>query len=698
MKLLILVTGLLMLASCSFEEPYIPAWQSRVKVEFRSLSVEAADLIQSASLQDTVLGNATDTVYFFSTEDSLEKQTIDAEELAFVTEGEHINQTVGIIELDQPPPAETDTVRLSDLFPDLNLGAGSVLPPIPATTLQPPDQFTSFEDFQSITIDSANFRLEFANNLILTIAPGMRVTVYDETRYTDSDSGKVASFIFTDSIPSGTVAFSDPVALSGKILHNQIRLAYRIPLAPVDTATTLTQQDVDSYFITTVHLSTLRVTHAVADVPEQTVTRDDVTPIDTQDKSVSTLKIGQGAVALNVRNHLKIGADMTITLLNVLDANDQPRVVTMGLDANGQTQKTVNLAGAKVINADAPGEAIKELKYNIVAVTRPSNGFVDIDQNDSIAVDVTIDTLKIDYLEGDIGNITYDIDPIEQNDILGDSEINGSFTLPDVRLTFDFYNQIGFPVNANLYVTGYHRDAQSGLVTDSVTVSLEETIAAGNNSQAVKTTVVLDAQSGSPSIVDLMAIMPTDIRVSGNISVNGQGSLAARDAFWAAYRIESPLSIRIDKPVTVETDKSILTESDLDAETRDRITHDLVNVQLNLDIENGWPVGAQVAYIMAVDSNFVYDSTVTDARLKLVVPLTLPAGETDADGYVTRAGVTQNSIALDSTQLKIFEKMPLYIGTQVKIDATSGKIILRKHDAVTLSGNVIIDTKVDPNE
>ncbi len=698
MKLIIPLAIALLASSCSFDEPYLPAWNAQVTVHFSPYTVEAADLVTTDYLADTLINGVADTVFFFSVEDSTGRQSIDPAELAFKPEGKSIVENVGMIQLDAPAPVSTDTVRLSDLFPDLSLVAGSVLPPLPRKTISPPDEVVSFNEFVSITIDSAGLYLVFDNQLILSIEAGMEVTLFDELRINDPDSGRIGTIRFNTPIPAGSIGTSEKLALNNVVMHNSFRLRYSIPIAAVDTATTLTQEDVDSYFITTVHMGALQVSSAEAEIPEQSVIREDVTTLDTGDKSLTLARIDKGAIHIDVNNHLNVGADFDIILLNLVDGNDQPKHIPLSVNENQASNTSIDLSGLTLRNHTAPGDPVTALAYRLEAVTRASNGPARISATDSIEVSVALDSIFIGYFEGDVGTVEMTIDPIEQNDVLNGSDIEGSFTFPDVRLVFDFYNEINFPIDTRLTISGYARDAVSGRITDSVTVKVRKTIAPGQSGRPVKTAVVLDANSTSPSIVDLMSIFPTDIIVSGSSVVSGSGSISADDAVWANYRIESPLTLQIDQPIRVESAKSEITESDLDADTRDQITRDIASLNMALNITNGWPVGAQVTFYLAADSASLFDSTVTDPRQKLIIPFKVDAGAVDADGYVTGETVSVIPVLLDSTQLKVFNNIPLYYGFVTSIAATPQKVTLRKHDALSVGGSIKVKTKVDPNE
>ncbi len=696
-KLLPLIIAL-MSFSCSFDEPYLPAWNTQVTVHFNPYTVEAADLVTSSYLADTLLSGATDTVFFFSVEDSTGPQGIDPAELAFKPEDKSIVETVGLIELDAPAPVSTDTVTLADLFPDLNISAGAVLPPLPQTTLSPPDEVVSFDEFVSITVDSAEMYLVFDNKLILSVEAGMEIILFDEARINDPDSGLIGTILFTDPIPAGGSGTSEKLALNDVTLHNSFRLRYRIPIAAVDTATTLTQEDVDSYFLTTVHMGAMRVSSAEAEIPAQSVTREDVTALDTEDKSLTLARIDKGALYIDINNHLNVGADFDIVLLNLVDENDQPRHIPLAVNENQTSNTSIDLSGLSLRNHARPGDPVTDIAYRLEAVTRASNGAVRISSTDSIEVSVRMDSVYIGYFEGDVGTVELTIDPIEQNDVLDGADIDGSFSFPDVRLVFDFYNEINFPISTSLKISGYVRDAAGGQITDSVTVNVQKTIAAGQSGQPVKTTLVLDANSSAPSIVDLMSIFPTDIVVSGKSVVSGSGSVAADDVIRAKYRIESPLTLQIDQPIRFESSRGEITESDLDADTRGRITRDVSALNMALNIENGWPVGADVTFYLAADSAALFDSTIIDPRQKLIIPLKINAGSVDGDGYVTEETVSSVPVSLDSTQLKIFNNIPLYYGFVTSIAATPQKVTLRKHDALSVDGSIKVKVKVDPNE
>ena len=71
-----------------------------------------------------------------------------------------------------------------------------------------------------------------------------------------------------------------------------------------------------------------------------------------------------------------------------------------------------------------------------------------------------------------------------------------------------------------------------------------------------------------PDIVELMAIMPTTIRLEAEAFVHGDGSVAVGQTVSADYQIYSPLYLRIEQPSSITSD---IAKEEMDEDTQKQI-------------------------------------------------------------------------------------------------------------------------------
>lgn len=685
---IIALTFVALISGCTINEPEIPGWESRVKVHFRTDQVSMEEVLTESSLNEGYSEQYGDTLIYVSISDTTAAQSINPSDLAFKAEDDKISETVGIIELDNPDPVRTEPTTLTDVFPDLNVEPGLVLPPLAAQTVTTPPHTITFNRFQEVEIDSAFMYLTFYNDMILTIDSGLKIRIFDAMRSENPDRGIIDSVTFTEAIPPGESAQSTPVVLAGKQISNQITLEYEVPIAATTEPRTLTQEDIDSHFETEVIVENLKVIHAIAEVPQQRIEKKGATSLDTEDKTVNFAEIDRGSLDLVIHNYMQIGADLNVKILNMVDEFGENKEINVFMP-QGTTNKTIDISGYNIRNYLEPGSAVDSIRYEIVALTHPSNGPVTIDSRDSIVVDIMMDSTYVSYFEGSVENLEIDIEPVEETDLVDYSKFEGTFTLPDIVLTLNMYNEINFDVHVNLVLTG--ENSNTG---ETVSINIDTVLNGGSSGMPGKTVLTFDKNSTQPSIVDLMAILPTSIKISGNGFVDGQGSVSIQDKVWADYSIDSPLKAIIDEPVYVNTDIDSIARDDLDDEERQRITEDVRDVSIFINTLNGLPLGADFVFVISSDSTNLFDEESTDTT-RIVLTSTIISGDKNQDGLVTEPKASPNELSLTPAQLQLFNKAPLYYSARIKIRPQTEPVLFRKNDVFEYDGYLDIKVKVD---
>ncbi len=677
------------LTACSINEPQLPKWDTNWQLSLTGGRVTLSDLLKNSDLKDSL-----NTAYF-SVQDSTERQAIQQKDLSFKADDHHFSNKIGIFSVKKPQPKTAGGETFAEIFAAYNPQVGTVFPKLDPFTLTPDPRVVTFDEFQSLDIYSGTFTVKFHNDLILGIASGMKVVLNDLNRINESDSGLIDTIYFNGPIPQGATLESEPVNLAGKTISNNLQLRYFIPIAGTDSAQTLTQDDLNSSFYTEVSMSDIKVNSASAKVPEQSFTYDNNAPVVVGELAIRRASINSGMIHFDVNNHMALSGRFTLTFPDFRSAGDAPLSTAFQVDANSQKDVAVNLADYILQNGSNPGEFLDTLRYQVQAVTDSSNGVVRVSADDSLSIDVRMDSLFFGDVSGYLSPKQVEIPAVNQSGLFDFNGLSGKFTLPDMVLTMDFHSQIDMPVNLDIDVIGYHRDAVSGHITDSIDVKINKTVQSGNNPNP--TSLVLDRQSSQPSIVDLMSIMPTDIKVKGQATISGDGDIKVGDAFWVTYKIESPLTVKVDEALTYETTRHFMGEQDIDAEQRDKITQNFSEVTATVKTANHFPIGAQVLLFVSRDSSNLYSDVITDSTRKAVFMINVAPGEQNADGVVTAAASDENVLKLTRKQIHIFEQVPIYYGAKVILPATTAPARFKNDDALHYEPALQFKVKVDPN-
>ncbi len=681
----------LFLYGCSLQEFSAPDWDTRFKLFFPQDAISMVDLLEDESFRDSLGVGFPDTLIYVSITDTTEKQRIERKDLSFKADDKKIPEELGVITLKDPDPATTTAVSFAEVFPGLQVG--DQLDPTPPMLYEPPGQNIELNTFEQVEVDSGRMIIVIHNNFIFDIQVGLEVRVHDALRLLDPDRGIIDTVLFTDAIPAGQSAESNSISLAGKSFSNNLFLEFVIPLAGTQDTITITQDDLDSHFFLDLILRNLQVISAVAEIPPQTLTEEDNADIDTEDKNVREVKIAEGNVHLAVENYMNLGANLEITLLNMFEESGDPKIIPLQLDPGFSTaEQTVSIGGLTFKNHLQSGEFIDRVEYSVIAITEDSGEMVEVTSEDSIVVFVTMDSAYVDYFEGEVQNVDIPIDPVEKDDIIDLSKLDGSFSLPDLILEFTFYNEIDFDISFDLVLTAI-RENEQGAVEESKTINISETLNRGSNNNPSKTIIILDANSSTPSIVDLMAILPTKILISGEGLVNGDGKVTLSDAVWAEYKIESPLSLLIEEPLSVTSDPDSLT--DFDEDTQEALSTDLSDVSIVIEGLNGLPLGGIFKFFLGTDSTTLFNEQIQDSSQKIILTTFAETAEIGANGLSNDPAPISANLVLTKKQLQIFNNDPLYFGAKIEIESTDQKVTFRKNDALDFSGYVEFKYRVD---
>lgn len=672
----------LFVSACTINEPKLPSWETEWNIYLPTEDFIMVDAINDTSL----VADTTDSgipIVSLAFSDSTDREYIGAEDLALEPQAEHHRATLDEIKLNKPKSITTDSISVMDVLPPGSLN-GDTLPPYPQITVSSPDDIPNgqaeFTHYKVVEVITGNMYITFHNNMFLTILPGMEIEIYEDSLSSDL----IGTATFMDSIPPYSSGESDIIYLAGKTISNKLLLEYSIPIAGSDTFKVLTEQDKNGSFYNEITMSELQVKYAEAKIPMQTFTSKDSIDLTEEDHRVKRAVIDKGQVFLYIKNNLPISAETEVTLPD-LRKDNQPKVITAPLLSGRDTTITIDLNGWELINYDNPGEFIDYVDFYSASTVDSTEGFEKLAGDDSVSIDVTSDSLFFSYVEGDLDTINVDIDPVEISNFDFFEDIEGEVTLNDLVMTLNFENEIDFPIHVNLKIGGYHKDKVSEQITDSVIIFINDLVV----ERQTTTKQVFDSAATTPSIVDLIAIFPTEIKISGSAFIKGEGSASLDNGLQVFYNIESPLSIDITEAISFEAALDTLT--DLDKDMREILSDDMTKCCVKFDFRNTLPIAANIKYYIAADSLEIYSDEIPDSLIskKIVIDESIAAGNVGASsGYVDTEEKSTIEIDLSEEQLDIFKNDTLYTRQVIEIPVTNGTVRIRQADGIKIEGNV----------
>ncbi len=674
------------LISCGINEPKLPVWDTEW-----TLDLPTKDFVMTEVVDDSLFyADTTDLgipIITLSISDSTEWERIESSDLAAEGIEDNFTITVGNVELEEAEELQTDTIFVMDILPPQLAAAGDTIPPYSAFQLNPNDSEEEYSHYQSVHVVKGNIWLTFHNDMFLSIESGMVISLYNN----DVAAELIGSIVFNSAIAPGQIVSSDPFSIADKTISNKLRISYSIPIAGTDTITYLSDEDKTGGFNTDVHMDKLIVDRAIAKIPDQEVTYQDSVTMPQDDFRISEAVVDQGTITLRLNSHIALSADLNIILPDV-QYNGTPKTIQTTIVPGIETVESINLSGCVLSKADNPGAFLDELGFEVTSVIGSDDQMVEINATDSVSVDIETDSLYFSSFEGEVSDISFEIDPDESEGFEGLQDLEPGIRFTDLEMRLVFENEINFGVDMDLHIVGYRYE--NDVIADSVHINIVETI--DPNSVSPQTVIVLNESSSTPSIVDLIAILPTKLKFYGTGTVGGQGSIEVNQGVRALFTIESPLSIDLANAIVQEMEVDTLDENDIDEDTRKTLTQDIQEAAAELVLNNGLPIGAEVIMYLGRNRAQLDEDQITASDSMLIFQGIVEAGQTGTDGYVNQAVESTVSMELSETDLQIFNYIPLYLKQKVVIAPTNGTVRIRQDDKIGIKARIRVKYTVNP--
>jgi len=289
-----------------------------------------------------------------------------------------------------------------------------------------------------------------------------------------------------------------------------------------------------------------------------------------------------------------------------------------------------------------------------------------------------MDSLFFDSFTGNVAQTEITFEPIRQTDLINFKNFEGSFTLPDLEMIFKFHNEIDLDISIEMNITGYHRDNISNMITDSVKLNISKVLERGQAENCCS--IILKKETSSPSIVDLISIMPNELKVEGKATVGGEGQVNKGAKIWLDYSIDSPFSIRIDEALVYTGDKTQMDE--LKQKRKDQIRDNLTEVSVTLITENSLPLDTDFKFYISTDSTDLYNEEITNASEKIILQSSIDAGKTDNNGFVEKPSEGSHTIQLTNEQLTLFESPDVFYGIKFSVGEVAEAVRFRPSDGL----------------
>ncbi|UCH62170.1 MAG: hypothetical protein JSU77_10215 [Fidelibacterota bacterium] len=361
-------------------------------------------------------------------------------------------------------------------------------------------------------------------------------------------------------------------------------------------------------------------------IKEDIVEEDDI-ELDSETK-VETAVIDSGEIQLTIQNFIGLEADVLIEISEMTKGDSG---FTVSLPVTSSTEPVLETVDISGYSLSLP---LDDQRIHYISTLRiTSDELLSLTLEDSITVDVLIDTLRFTSVAGIIDTVEVEIDTVEQEISTLPEEMDG-FDFTDVELTIEFDSDITIPVFLDLALEARTTDGE--LATTSVS----------------NWNITDSASVSVPNGADLFSIRPDRILVYGLARVGGEGvfgTVTSNQSITGMLAVRAPLELEIGPDALITTDPYMVTEKDAEETVAEEIEEVLVFIHYDNQLE----FGTSLSVFMSQDTlGFLDDGT---AHV-LVDSLVLSPNESGLD-----------SLVLNDERLDLFNQDSMYIQARLGV-------------------------------
>ena len=397
------------------------------------------------------------------------------------------------------------------------------------------------------------------------------------------------------------------------------------------STTTITQSESNTYYLndsisTMITLTGLTFNAVTGYISQDDNVDTDVIELD-NDTNVETALIDSGQIQLTIQNFIGLEADVLFSIDELTLGGNPLETSLQIISSTDPVQQAIDLAGYSLTLP------VNDQRVNYSStLSIPTDQLLTLTLNDSIAIDVLIDTLWFGSITGIIDTVDVTIDTVEQEISALPDDMDG-FEFSNVEIIIDFESDITIPVFLDL------------------------TMDASNSAGEIETTSITNwnitdsSQVIIPDASTLINIQPDKILAYGSARVGGDGTsgtVTSTDMIAGLLSVRAPLELEIGPDASISTDPKLVTKADA-VET---VPEEIEDVVVFINYDNSFEFGSTLTVLMSRDT---MDFESGDADI-LVDALLIMAGSAGVD-----------SIDLNDNRLGLFNQDSMYVQVLVNV-------------------------------
>ena len=395
--------------------------------------------------------------------------------------------------------------------------------------------------------------------------------------------------------------------------------------------TTITQSGSDTYYLNDsinvdINLPGLTFDAVTGYISQEDNVEADIIELD-NDTKVEIALIDSGRIQLLIQNFIGLEANVLFEIEELtLDGTSLESSFEI-TSTTETTQQTIDLSGYRLT---LPLDDQKVTYSSTLEI--PSDQLLSLTLNDSISIDVLIDTLWFGSVTGIIDTVEVTIDTIEQEISALPEEMDG-FEFANVEIRLDFESDISIPVFLDL--------------------TMEASNSAGDTStSSIHYWNISDSSSViMPNAKELINIQPDMILAYGSARIGGDGTsgtVMSDQTIAGLLSVRAPLELEMSPDAVITTDPELTTEAD----AGETIPGEIEEIKVFIRYDNEFEFGTAVTVLMdSITAHFDNDSADV-----LMDSLLIYANESGLD-----------SLVLNDERLGLFNQDSMYVQAKINL-------------------------------
>ena len=484
------------------------------------------------------------------------------------------------------------------------------------------------DKFQFVVISEGSLEIEITNNLAIDIST-LQLRLKNAV-----DGSVIGTFDFTNIATSTSLVAS--IQMADVTMYSDLEMEI-VELSsdgsgtdPFDQSLWVPMSDEDDLSIEITGMGMV-ATSGMVKFPEQDGP-DDTFIVDMdfeEDVVISFIDLSAGNFIYTYNSDLNTILRLTITIPQLVDDANTIFTQIIDVENSGFQEFSVPL---DAYNFDFSAST-NQLEVSYSSEILETTEFVAYDEANEVNLTIGMRDLEFDLIEGYFGKMEEIIEEdILDLDISALENLSSGIRLESPNLRFTAENGMGIPFDIDLQLVG---------VNDNEMISLNGPVLEIDP----EATTVTDFNSANSSLVDLLAMNPTEMRYSGTVlsNPNNDGvlnnTIRPNTDITIGFEMDLPLYLRIEDALTTDT-----LALDFAADEGENSTIDFIeSVLLKFHIENEFPLDVKLT-VFFTDS--VSGSVLDSLNLDL-----LDAAEVDLNGRTIAPNIYERNIQLNSDQI-----------------------------------------------